>query len=69
MIVNNEDIYKVTKEIDKAFQGKKIKGKILVPEAAHIKYLYKKTHEFAKQSSDQIKAFWQKGSATSLRDM
>ena len=62
----NQEIYQVTKEIDKAFQNKAIQAKVIVPEAAHIRFLYEQTNEFAAAASDQIKAFWGKASKTSL---
>ena len=65
----NREIFDVTKQIDKVFNQKKVQAKIIVPEAAHIKYLYEYTNDFASAASNQIEAFWSEESALSLRSM
>ncbi|WDE97569.1 glycoside hydrolase [Lentisphaera profundi] len=65
----NQEIFEVTKEIDKAFNTTQVNAKIVTPEAAHIKYLYKETKGFAAASSNQIEAFWGKKSPYSLNSM
>ncbi|NQZ60532.1 MAG: hypothetical protein HRT88_24050 [Lentisphaeraceae bacterium] len=62
----NAEIYQVCKEIDKNFRDHRLPTKILIPEAAEIKFLYGRVNGFAKESADQISAFWDENSPSSL---
>lgn len=41
----NQDIYKITKEIDKVFKNRNISTKLEIPESAQLNYIYEKSNK------------------------
>jgi len=64
---SNSEIAGVVKAVNSAFTSQGVNSKILITEAGHIGFLHSYSESFT-ESSDQVDAFWDSGSAEYIGD-